>query len=136
MNSLVKQKFQSYPENIRERMLALRELIIDVAKNTDGVGEVEETLKWGEPAYLTSKTKSGSTIRIDWKPKKSDQLALYVNCKTSLAAEFKSLFPTKFIYEDNRAIVFPINKPLPKKELRICIAIALRYHIDKKMKRG
>ena len=32
----------------------IRGLIFDVAKDhTDGVGRLEETLKWGEPSYLT-----------------------------------------------------------------------------------
>ena len=69
MNKLVKQKFQTYPEDIKPKMEKLRNIIFEVAKNTEGVGELVETLKWGEPAYLTSKTKSGTTIRIDWKPK-------------------------------------------------------------------
>ena len=131
MNNLVEQKFQSYPNNIRQKMLSLRKLIYEVAENTAGVGELKETLKWGEPSYLTSKTKSGTTIRIDWKQKNPDQYALYVNCKTSLVAEFKTMFSTKLKYEGNRAIIFSIKEVLPKEELRICIAMALRYHIDK-----
>jgi hypothetical protein len=31
--------------------LALRELVLQVAATTEGVGELEESLKWGEPAY-------------------------------------------------------------------------------------
>ena len=131
MNDLVEQKFQSYPANIRKKMLRLRKLIYEVAKNTDGVGELEETLKWGEPEYLTSKSKSGTTIRIDWKSKNPDRYAMYVNCQTSLVAAFKTMFSTRLKYEGNRAIVFPINEKLPKEELTICIAMALRYHIDK-----
>lgn len=37
------------------------------AASTDGGGPIEETLKWGDPAYVTSATKSGSTIRVVWK---------------------------------------------------------------------
>jgi len=131
MNNLVEQKFQLYPENVRQKMLTLRKLIYEVAENTDGVGGLQETLKWGEPAYLTSRTKSGITIRIDWKPKYPDQYAMYVNCKTHLVATFKTIFSTEFKFEDNRAIVFQVNEKLPKDELRICIAMALRYHLDK-----
>jgi hypothetical protein len=59
--------FNSYPQNIRTKLMFLRQLILETAASTEGVGELEETLKWGEPSYLTSKTKSGSTIRIDRK---------------------------------------------------------------------
>ncbi len=133
MNNLVEHKFQSYPDNVKQKMQKLRQLIYEVAKDTDGVGELEETLKWGEPAYQTSKTKSGTTIRIDWKSKNPHQYAMYVNCKTSLIATFKTMFSTKLEYEGNRAIVFQINKALPKEELKICIAMALTYHIKKSM---
>jgi hypothetical protein len=57
--------FQSYPVTVRKKMFALRELIFSVAAETEGIGELEETLKWGEPAYLTAQAKSGSSVRID-----------------------------------------------------------------------
>ena len=64
----VAQVFDSYPPALRTRLLALRALIFEVAASTPGVGELEETLKWGEPAYLTTQSKSGSTVRIAWQP--------------------------------------------------------------------
>jgi hypothetical protein len=57
--------FDGYPKPVRARLLALRKLILDTAKTTKGVGAIEETLKWGQPSYLTSESKSGSTVRID-----------------------------------------------------------------------
>src|SRR6266702_3123193 len=57
--------FNAYPKPIKARLLALRRLIFDTAKTTKGVGALLETLKWGQPSYLTAETKSGSTIRID-----------------------------------------------------------------------
>ena len=132
MKNIVKQKFNSYPKHIKPKMESLRNLIYETAKNTGGVGELEETLKWGEPAYLTSKTKSGTTIRIDWKPKNPDQIGMYVNCNTTLVSTFRSLFADDLKFEGNRAIVFPVKKPIPKKQLMICIRMALRYHLDKK----
>lgn len=131
MKNAVKQKFNSYPNHIKPKMENLRALIFEVAKGTDGVGELEETLKWGEPAYLTSKTKSGTTIRIDWKPKKPDQIAMYVSCNTTLINTFRTRFGDDLKYEGNRAIVFPVDEPLPRKQLMICIQMALRYHLDK-----
>lgn len=53
-----------------------------MALGTPGAGEIEETLKWGEPADMT-KNGAGSTIRLDWKPKHPDHYALYFNCKTT-----------------------------------------------------
>ena len=41
--------FASYPPKMRKHLRALRKLILDTAKATEGVGRIEETLKWGEP---------------------------------------------------------------------------------------
>ncbi len=131
MENDVEQKFSSYPDRIKPKMQSLRNLIYQVAQATEGVGELEETLKWGEPAYLPSQTKSGTTIRIDWKPKSPDQIGMYVSCNTTLISIFRTLFKDELKFEGNRAIVFPVDKPIPKKQLMICIQMALRYHLDK-----
>ncbi len=130
MDKHVRKKFDSYPDLVRPKMALLRRLIFDVAVNSEGVGKLEETLKWGEPAYLTAESKSGTTIRIDWKAKSPSHCAMYVNCKTSLVDTYRSLFP-ELSYEGNRAVVFDIKKPIPENELRACIKMALMYHIDK-----
>src|SRR4051812_28493422 len=79
----VQARFQAYPADVRRRMLALRELVLNTAARTPGAGDIEETLKWGEPAFVTV-NKAGSTVRIDWKPKAPDQYAVYFNCQTNL----------------------------------------------------
>ena len=56
--------FENYPKAVRSKLLFLRQLIFETAERTQGVGELEETLKWNQPSYLTPETKSGSTIRI------------------------------------------------------------------------
>ncbi len=75
-NPAVERAFEAYPSGIRRKLLALRELIFITARLTKGVGELEETLKWGEPAYVTAQSKSGSTVRIDWKKAKPSQYAM------------------------------------------------------------
>lgn len=112
-------------------MLSLRELIFSVAAQSPRVGELQETLKWSEPAYLTAQTKSGSTVRMDWKPKSPEKIAVYFNCNTTLVDSFRSLFPKDFEFEGNRAIVLRANQRLPKKELSFCIAASLTYHLKK-----
>lgn len=102
----------------------IREMILAEAKE-NGLGEVEETLKWGEPSYLV---KGGSTVRYDWKEKSPDQYAIYFNCNTKLVDTFKELYGDKFRFEGNRAIVFGIKDFLHKKELKHCIKLTLTYH--------
>ena len=76
--------FAAYPAALRKRLLALRDLalrdlVFDVAARTEGVGSLTETLKWGQPSYLTQQTRSGSTVRID-RLKTGDGCALYFHC--------------------------------------------------------
>ena len=66
-DTAVARAFEACPAPARARLLALRELIFRTAAETPGMGGFDETLKWGEPAYLTAASKSGSTIRIGWK---------------------------------------------------------------------
>ena len=75
-NPSVADVFERYPAAVRPKLLALRKLIFETAEATEGVGPVTETLKWGEPAYLTEASKSGTTVRIAWKarsPKQQEQ---------------------------------------------------------------
>jgi len=130
MNLDVKKKFESYPEHVRPKLELLRNIILDEAASDKSIGKLEETLKWGEPSYLTSASKSGTTVRIDWKSKSPNQYAIYVNCKTTLIDTFRSLFP-ELIYEGNRAIIFNINQAVPENEIRLCISMALKYHLNK-----
>lgn len=113
--------------------MQLRQLIFDTAAATEGVGDIEETLRWGEPSYLTAKSKSGSIIRIN--SKRPDQYAIYFHCQTNLIARFKRLYPGKFQCERNRSITFSDQANLPERELRHCISLALTYHLDKRKRK-
>ena len=127
--------FRAYPKAARTKLLALRKLIFDIAATTEGVGTLEETLKWGQPSYLTSETKSGSTIRIDALKGDEARYAAYFICHTNLVGTFRDLYRGRLEFESNRAIVLDVNEPLPAKELGHCIAMALTYQLDKRRKR-
>jgi hypothetical protein len=127
--------FSSYPKPINAKLLALRRLIFDTAKMTEGVGRLEETLKWGQPSYLTPETKSGSTIRIDQIKSAGNQYAIYFHCQTDLVEAFRELYPSEFSYEGNRCILLDAAEKLPEPALRHCVALALTYHLKKKTAR-
>lgn len=124
--------FDSYPQQHRKKMMALRKLIFEVAGSIEEVGTLTETLKWGEPAYLTSESGTGTTIRIDWKVKRPDKYGVYFNCQTNLIKRFRTRYPSIFEFEGNRAILLDVNKPLPLQQLSKCLAEALVYHRDKR----
>ena len=123
--------FAAYPAATRERLLWLRRLIFRTAEATEGVGALTETLKWGQPSYLTTKPKSGTTLRIDADRKVPGRCALYVHCQTQLIATFQEIYPQALTYEGNRAILFDQDTPPPEEVLRHCIALALTYHARK-----
>lgn len=123
-NQAVQTVFTNYPEQVKGKLLYLRELILETASELD-LTDVEETLKWGEPSYLS---KHGSTLRIDWKEKSPEQYAMYFKCTSKLVTTFQLVFGDLFEYEKTRAIVFKMDDEVPKNELKQCIQAALTYH--------
>ena len=130
-DSAVDAVFDAYPKPVKAKLLALRRLILGTAKATQGVGALEETLKWGQPSYLTSESKSGSTIRIDQVKAEPGQVAVYFHCQTNLVETFRELYP-ELRYEGNRAILLDAADRLPESELRHCVGLALTYHLRKR----
>ncbi|NRA73820.1 MAG: DUF1801 domain-containing protein [Rickettsiales bacterium] len=127
----VLREFHSYPKNICSKLLFLRKIIFESAKSLPEIGELEECLKWGEPAYLTSKTKTGSPVRLGWKKSFPNQYCICFNCNNSLVSSFKSLYGDKFKYGGNRSIIFSEHDKIPIEELSYCIKLALTYHLRK-----
>jgi hypothetical protein len=121
----------NYPVQAKACFDTIRDMIFDEAQRLDA-GPLEETLKWGEPSYLTSKTKSGSTIRMAWKANDPENCNIYLNCNTDLVDRFRSEFPTAFKTTGNRCIHIPLDKDVPELPLRAALAMALTYHRDRK----
>jgi len=121
----VKQLLESYPTEANEKLRELRQLIIETAEETEGVEQLVETTKWGEPSYVT---RGGSTIRMDWKQKTPNNFYLYFICTTELVGTFRFIFGEELSFEGDRAIVLSLHKPLPAAALKKCIVLALTYH--------
>ena len=124
--------FSAYPGPIKAKLLALRRLIFDTARTTTGVGALQETLKWGQPSYLTAETRSGSTIRIDRVKSAANQYAVYFHCQTDLVETFRELYPGEFSYGGNRSILLNADDDVSEPALRHCVALALTYHLNKR----
>ncbi|MFT7470642.1 MAG: hypothetical protein ACI8XU_000534 [Kiritimatiellia bacterium] len=69
MEASIREKYNSYPDEIQPSLMQLRELIISVAKEYD-LGSVVESLKWGELSFCV---KGGIAIRIGWRSKSPDK---------------------------------------------------------------
>lgn len=126
--------FAGYPAALRRHLLALRTLIFETAQNTEGVGPLQETLKWGQPSYLTAESKSGSTIRIDRAKKGEGNYAAYFHCQSGLVPLFEELYRDELQFDGKRAILFDPDEPLPEEAVRHCFALALTHHLRKKAK--
>ena len=110
----------------RQAMLRrLRQLVLETAAGTQGVGDISESLKWCQPSFVTESPKSGSTIRIDAVRDRPDAVAMYFICTSGLVERFREQYPDTFNYEGNRALVFRVKDDLPEAELSHCIAMAL-----------
>ena len=120
--------FAGVPERVRARLLEVRDLIFETAAAIEGVGPLTETLKWGEPAYLTEATGSGSTIRLGRVRSSERDCAVFFNCRTTLVDDFRERFPDVFAFEKNRALLLDASKPLPRPPLSTCLVMALTYH--------
>jgi hypothetical protein len=131
-SAAVAQAFQAFPLPVRSKLLALRELIFDTAAGTPGVGRLDETLKWGEPAYATAQSGSGSTIRVGWKKAEPTRYAMYFLCRTNLVETFKTLFPGEFRFVGQRAIVFELADTVPTDSMALCISAALTYRLKRR----
>jgi hypothetical protein len=131
-DAAVKATFSAYPKPLKAKLLALRRLIFDTARTTQGVGTLEETLKWGQPSYLTPETGSGTTVRIDQVKSTAGQYAVYFHCQTDLVETFRGLYPTKLNFGGNRCILLSAADDVPEAALRHCIGLALTYHLNKR----
>lgn len=128
--------FDGYPPDVRVALLRLRALIFEVAAETEGAGLLTETLKWGQPAYLTA-DKSGTTVRIDRDAKAGPgRFALYVHCGTDLVETYRRHYADRFTFGGKRSILFEASSDWPAEDiiapLKHCIALALTYHRRKR----
>ncbi len=128
-NKKIKSIFDAYPARIRKNLLMVRQIIFDIAQESNDVGEIQERLKWNQPSYLTVNPKSGTTIRLD--SIDLSEYAIFVHCQTTLIAEFKEVYP-ECRYDGNRAIIFDSNNKHTTKIIKHFIYLALSYHSRKK----
>lgn len=132
MPGTVEAAFQAFPPEVLHRLAGVRAMILAVAAGDPHIGAITETLKWGEPAYLTEATGSGSTIRLGWPRKRPDRAAIYFICHTTLVDTFRERFGGLFEYETNRAVLLPVTGDIDQAALEFMLSMALTYHRAKK----
>lgn len=88
---------------VQQGLLRLRALIFDVADQTNGVGQIVESLKWGQPSYATVNPVSGTPLRIG--VPKSGGIALYAHCQTTVISQARDVMSGIFTFDGNRAVL-------------------------------
>lgn len=114
--------FDAMPERTRRRAMWLRAIIVNEGLRM-GIG-LEETLKWGEPAYLPGR--AGTPVRIGW-DRGSGAVKLLVHCGTSLVEGWRARFGDDLRLEGNRAVIVAVEAPPSPAILACCVAEALSY---------
>ena len=122
-------RLHAAPPAARDRLMAIRALIFAAAKAED-VGPLEETLKWGEPAYLPRRPRIGTTLRLGWSDADPVSVALFVPCQTRLIDLYRARFPEGFHYDGNRAVRMSVDATMREAEVQQMAAMALTYHRD------
>lgn len=127
----VKTTYDAYPPAARLFLLNIRELVFTLATQSDEVGQVTETLKWGNPSYLTHSPKSGTPLRLTWLSKSPFDCALSVHCQTIMLEEFKQAYP-ECRYDGRRSLLLDYRQPMPTNTVSDFIRMALTYHARKR----
>jgi Domain of unknown function (DU1801) len=109
------------------QLAPLRQLVLSTAAQTQGIGDIAESLKWGEPSYTPQKKGIGSSVRLALR--KDGNVSMHFICHTGLVDRFRELYADVLTFEGNRTIVINTNKPFAEQELRHCIAMALTYFL-------
>ena len=130
MSAPVAAAFEAFPPTAQPGLRALRAVILSVAADTPEAGHLSEELRWGQPAYLTPDTGSGTALRLG--VPKSGGFALFVHCQTTLIEEFRDIGGPGWPVEGRRAILFDDPGAVDDPALRLLIRRALTYHLKKR----
>lgn len=127
MPASVREAFAAFDAPETARLERLRALIFEVAAEMPGAGPVVETLKWGQPSYAAP---SGTPLRLGLTA--SGDPALFAHCQSRVIPEARQLAGTDLRFEGNRAVVLPLDTPLPEGALRQVVHAALTYRLVRK----
>ena len=125
----VQAAFERFDPAVRETLAAVRAMIYAEAAALPQIGRLAETLKWGQPAYLTPDRKAATTIRLG--APKAGGAAVFTHCQSSVMAEVQALAGPSVQFEGNRALLLEAGADLPEPALRHLIRRALTYHLPR-----
>lgn len=119
--------FKTFPDAAQPGLVRLRALIFDCAARVPETGGLKEELRWGQPAYMPVRPRTGSTLRLG--VPKTGGFALFVHCGTSLIRDFVDAYPGMDRVDGNRAILFDTADQIDPDRHGQLIHHALTYHL-------
>ena len=123
--------FESWSPSAQKTAQLCRDLFVDAAVRLD-TGPLEESLKWGQPAWRPRRPRTGSTLRMGWDAAAPDELALFVDCKTDLAARMREVYPALTSNDGRRRIGVSLSTPLPEQAIAHLAEMTFSYHRAKR----
>ena len=121
----VTKAFEAMPLGIADVLREARLDILRAAKTTEGVGPLIETLKWGEPAYLTEAPKTGTTLRLS---QIRGRAAVMVPCSTTIIEDARAIFGDLAELSGKRGLILGGDRQV----FDYIVDAALSYHIRKR----
>ena len=105
----------------------LRATIFAVAAETPEVGGLTEALRWGQAAYLTEETGSGTTLRIA--RASAGRVGLYVHCQSRVVDEVRMVHDRALTWDGTRGLLLDTDASWPEAAVRAMIVAALTYRL-------
>ena len=130
LNPDILASIETWPDVAQQRLLTMRALFFEVAEAAD-IGPLEESLKWGQPAWRPKRARTGSTLRLNWTSHTPDELSAFVDCKTDLAAQMLTRFPESCGNDGRRCLTFPMDDTLNKDAVWTLAWLTFTYHRGK-----
>jgi len=122
---------EAWPAPAQSTLWTCRTLFHQIAAE-NGLGPLDESLKWGQPAWRPTKPRTGSTLRMGWSPGMPDRLSFFVDCKTDLAARMRDIYPDFSDNDGQRQLTVTLDAPLPEQALSHLAEMTFTYHLRKR----
>ncbi|EPX79883.1 hypothetical protein [Litoreibacter arenae] len=122
----VEAAFAALSPEVALALRSVRTQILRTAQELEGVGPIHETLKWGEPAYLTQSPKSGTTLRLG---QVGGSAAIFVPCSTTIIEDARAIFGDVSDLSGKRGLILGGDGQM----LDHVIRAALTYHSRKRV---
>lgn len=123
----IRKTIADWPQAAQDHLKAARRIACDMAQSA-AIGPLEESLKWGQPAWRPRAPRTGATLRLNWSPSHPDHLMALVDCKTDLASQMSISFPGQFLNDGRRSLSFDLAHPLPGDAFAQLAHLTFTYH--------